>query len=106
MWYFILCILVGAFCLNPTNGVAYCPFSPPSKSPMHKCKRCSFRQLTTIEGIHELISLGALIQNVHLHPSLPDDILCKFSPNGNYISKSAYMLQFQDIFTTIDFTRI
>ncbi len=66
----------------------------------------SFRQITTIEEIHKLISLGALIQNVQLFPSLPDDILWKFSSNGIYTSKSAYLLQFQGIFATTDFAKI
>jgi hypothetical protein len=66
----------------------------------------SFRQITTIEEIHELISLGALMQNVQLVPSVPDDIRWRFSSNGIYTSKSAYLLQFQGTFATTDFMKI
>lgn len=63
----------------------------------------SFRQITTVEKLYELVRLGSMIQGVQLSLS-PDDISWNWNKSGTYTSKSAYLYQFQGSFASTDFT--
>jgi hypothetical protein len=65
----------------------------------------SFRQITTVEELNELVHLGGMIQNVQLHQN-PDDITWNLSESGVYSCKSAYLYQFEGSFTSIDFKSV
>nr|BAC79718.1 hypothetical protein [Oryza sativa Japonica Group]BAD30448.1 hypothetical protein [Oryza sativa Japonica Group] len=48
----------------------------------------SFRQIITVEEIHELVRLGSLIQDVNLS-TIPDDISWKWNESGIYTRGNA-----------------
>uniref|UniRef100_J3M6H9 Reverse transcriptase zinc-binding domain-containing protein n=1 Tax=Oryza brachyantha TaxID=4533 RepID=J3M6H9_ORYBR len=54
----------------------------------------SLRQLTTMQEIDELVSLGGLLQEINLLQDVPNNIRWKLTNNGTYSSKSAYEVQF------------
>lgn len=47
-----------------------------------------------MQHLQELVLLWRLIQQVALRPGVQDEITWKFSPDGNYLAKSAYSAQF------------
>jgi hypothetical protein len=66
----------------------------------------SFRQITTIEEISDLVQLGGMLQNVQLLPQTNDDITWNLNESGSYSANSAYLFQFQGSFSSIDFHSI
>lgn len=66
----------------------------------------SFRQITTIEEISDLVQLGGMLQNVQLLPQTNDDITWNLNESGSYYANSAYLFQFQGSFSSIDFHSI
>lgn len=54
----------------------------------------SFRQITEIETINELVQLGGLISQIQLQLGTEDDIIWTRNETGTCISKSAYLAQF------------
>jgi hypothetical protein len=65
----------------------------------------SFRQITSIEEIHELVHLGSMLQGVMLTPR-PDDISWNWNGSKVYTSKSAYLFQYQGSFVSLDFSSL
>lgn len=63
-------------------------------------------QITSLEEIDELIQLGSQLQNVTLLQDCPDDISWKWTDNGQYSAKSAYLAQFQGYITHAPFKPI
>ncbi|KAF8772335.1 hypothetical protein HU200_005873 [Digitaria exilis] len=55
--------------------------------------RRGLRRLSTIEEINQYIQLWDLLREVQLGEQ-PDDIVWRFSANGNYSSSSAYLIHF------------
>ena len=55
----------------------------------------SIRSLNTSQQLKEFITLWTKIQQVSLDPNIQDDIVWTRTPNGEYSSKSAYLMQFQ-----------
>jgi hypothetical protein len=65
----------------------------------------SFRQFTSVEQIHDLVQLGGLLQLVSLSQD-PNDITWNWTESGAYITKSAYLFQFEGSFATNDFVSL
>ena len=65
----------------------------------------SFRQITSVEELHELVQLGGLLQQVQLTQNV-NDIVCNWTESGTYTTKSAYLYQFAGSYTTSDFTSL
>jgi hypothetical protein len=65
----------------------------------------SFRQITSVEEIHELVHLGSMLQGVMLTPR-PDDISWNWNGSKVYTSKSAYLFQYQGSFVSLDFSSL
>lgn len=62
------------------------------------------RPITSIDQIDELVRLGSILQNVTLNQNLIDEISWKWTDNGQYSTKSAYLAQFQGGTTHTIFT--
>ena len=50
--------------------------------------------------IQQFVSLWELLSDITLHNDRPDSIQWKFTNNGSYTAKSAYMMQFEGIIAT------
>ena len=58
-------------------------------------------RMSTAEEIAEFVSLWFLVQNVQLTDS-EDEIRWKWTADGNYTAKSAYIIQFSGAYCTFD----
>lgn len=54
----------------------------------------SFRQITTIKAIHELVNLGSLLNQIELHENQEDEITWTRGNTGRFSVQSAYRAQF------------
>jgi hypothetical protein len=52
------------------------------------------RHISTAEELHEFINLWMKIRTVNLSQSGKDEIIWKWTPNGEYTARSAYRIQF------------
>lgn len=59
--------------------------------------------ITTVEEIHELVQLGGRLQNVIPENGVADDIIWKWTENGHYSRKCAYLAQFQGLTTNTNY---
>ncbi len=66
----------------------------------------SFRNITSIEEINEVVQLGGMLQNVQLQQHTTDDIKWNLNESGSYSSKSANLFKFQGSFSPIDFSSV
>ncbi len=60
--------------------------------------------ITSLVEIEELIQLGGLLQNINLVARQTDDISWRWTANGQYSAKSAYLAQFQGSNALTEFT--
>lgn len=54
----------------------------------------SFRQITNVETLHELVQLGNLLTCIQLAEDIEDDIVWTMSSSRNFSTKSAQQAQF------------
>jgi hypothetical protein len=51
----------------------------------------------TLEHIAQFVEIWSITNNVHLEEDVEDDIVWKFTSNGQYSAASAYELQFHGL---------
>jgi hypothetical protein len=52
------------------------------------------RRLSSSDELHEFINLWGRVRDITLSQTDSDEILWKWSPNGEYMARSAYQIQF------------
>lgn len=61
------------------------------------------RPITSMGEIDELVRLGSILNDISLNSNTADDISWKWTGNGQYTAKSAYLAQFQGGTTSSNF---
>lgn len=57
--------------------------------------------ITSLEEVNDLVQLGGRLQNISLQDGLADEIIWRWTENGVYSEKSAYLAQFQGSHTNV-----